>query len=75
MGSFGLLLEQENDMHTEMQFGKMLVIVHSEFSPAATETLESKIEGLLLRHIDAGKSLAISAERSEYGQQAKEVLE
>ena len=57
-------------MQTEMQFGKMLVIVHSEFSSAATETLESKIEGLLLRHIDAQKSLAISAEQSEYGQQA-----
>ena len=62
-------------MQTEMQFGKMLVIVHSEFSPAATETLESKIESLLLRHINAGKPLAISAERSENGQQAKEVLE
>ncbi len=62
-------------MRTEIQIGKTLVIVHSEFSPSATETLESKIEGLLLRHIDAGKSLAISAERSEYGQQAKEVLE
>ena len=70
-----MLLEQENDMQTEKQFGKMLVIVHSEFSPTATETLESKIEGLLLRHINAGKPLAISAERSEYGQQAKEVLE
>lgn len=57
-------------MQTEMQFGKMLVIVHSEFSSVATETLESKIEGLLLRHIDAQKSLAISAEQSEYGQQA-----
>ena len=42
---------------------------------AAKETLESKIEGLRLRHINAGKPLAISAERSEYGQQAKEVLE
>ena len=62
-------------MQTEMQFGKMLVIVHSEFSPVATETLESKIEGLLLRHIDAQKSLAISAEQSQYGQQPKEVLE
>ena len=44
-------------------------------NPAATETLESKIEGLLLRHIDAEKSLAISAEQSQYGQQPKEVLE
>ena len=62
-------------MRTEMQIGKTLVIVHSEFNPAATETLESKIEGLLLRHIDAEKSLAISAEQSQYGQQPKEVLE
>ena len=62
-------------MQTEMQFGKMLVIVHSEFSSVATETLESKIEGLLLRHIDAQKSLAISADQSQYGQQPKEVLE
>ena len=61
-------------MQTEMQFGKMLVIVHSEFSRAATETLESKIEGLLLRHINAGKPLAISAERSQYGQQARRCL-
>jgi len=56
-------------MRTEMQIGKTLVIVHSEFSSAATETLETKIEGLLLRHIDAVKSLAISAEQSQYGQQ------
>ena len=62
-------------MQTEMQFGKMLVIVRSEFSPEATETLESKIEGLLLRHINVAKTLAISEERSQYGQQAKEVLE
>lgn len=44
-------------MRTEMQIGKTLVIVHSEFSSAATETLEAKIEELLLRHIDAAKSL------------------
>ena len=62
-------------MQTEIQIGKTLVIVHSEFNPAATETLESKIEGLLLRHIDAEKSLAILAEQSQYGQQPKEVLE
>ena len=62
-------------MQTEMQIGKTLVIVHSEFSSAATETLESKIEGLLLRYINAEKSLAISAEQSQYGQQQKEVLE
>ena len=62
-------------MRTEMQIGKTLVIVNSEFSSAATETLEAKIEGLLLRHIDAAKSLAISAEQSQYGQQPKEVSE
>ena len=62
-------------MRTELQIGKTLVVVHSEFSSAATETLEAKIEGLLLKHIDAVKSLAISAEQSQYGQQQKEVLE
>lgn len=62
-------------MRTEMQIGKTLVIVHSEFSSAATETLETKIESLLLRHMDAERSLAISAEQSQYGQQHKEVLE
>ncbi len=62
-------------MRTEMQIGKTRIIVHSEFSSGATETLETKIEGLLLRHIDAEKSLAIPAEQSQYGQQPKEVLE
>ena len=62
-------------MRTELQIGKTLVVVHSEFSSAATETLEAKIEGLLLKHIDAVKSLAISAEQSQYGQQQKQVLE
>lgn len=62
-------------MRTEIQIGKTLVIVHSEFSSTATETLQSKIEGLLLRHLDAEKSLAISAGQSQYGQQQKEVLE
>ena len=62
-------------MQTEMQIGKTLVIVHSEFNSTATETLQAKIEGLLLRHLDAEKSLAIPAEQSQYGQQQKEVSE
>ena len=61
-------------MRTEMQIGKTLVIVNSEFSSAATETVGANIEGLLLRHIDAAKSLAISSEQSQYGQQPKEGL-
>jgi hypothetical protein len=68
-------IDRRNAMQTEMQIGKMFVIVHSEFNPAATETLEMKIRNLLLRHIDAEKSLAIPAEQSQYGQQPKEVLE
>ena len=35
---------------TEMQIGNTLFIVTSECSPAATETIEKKLERLIYRH-------------------------
>ena len=36
---------------TEMRFGNTLIIVTGERSPTATDTIEKKLERLILRHV------------------------
>lgn len=60
---------------TEMKIGNTLYIVRSECSPNATETLEEKLERLILRHLfdveieseTCKKPLDKSHLQSEYG--------
>ena len=41
----------ENKTVTEIRIGRTLYIVTSECSPNATETVEEKLERLILRHV------------------------
>ena len=60
---------------TETQIGNTLFIVTSECSPAATETIEKKLERLICRHFSSAKSypqerdlqLDVSTNQSEHG--------
>ena len=60
---------------TEMRFGNTLIIVTREYNPNATETIEKKLERLILRHISdkkcspfcINKPLAMCENKSEYG--------
>ena len=60
---------------TETQIGNTLYIVTSECSPAATETIEKKLERLICQHFsdaqcyppERDKSLAVYSNQSEYG--------
>ena len=60
---------------TETKIGKTLFIIASECSPTATETVEKKLERLILRHVSDTKSckykgkkpLAMYSDQSEYG--------
>ena len=60
---------------TETRFRNTLIIVTGECSPTATETIEKKLERLILRHISdkkcspfcINKPLAMCENKSEYG--------
>ncbi|GHU53414.1 hypothetical protein FACS1894132_05490 [Clostridia bacterium] len=60
---------------TETQIGKTTYIVTSECSSTASETLEKKLERLILRHVSDTESyqdssdnrLAMCPKQSEYG--------
>lgn len=60
---------------TDTRFGNTLIIVTGECSPAATETIEKKLERLILRHVsdlkcyqnDNSKSVALCTSQSEHG--------
>jgi hypothetical protein len=60
---------------TETRFGNTLVIVTAECSPTATETIEKKLERLIIRHFsdlktyqDGGANrVAMYSNQSEYG--------
>jgi len=60
---------------TEMCVGNVTYIVTSECLPTATETLEKKLERLILRHVSEkkcspfciNKPLAMCENKSEYG--------
>lgn len=60
---------------TETKIGKTLFIVTSECSPAAIETVEKKLERLILKHVSdtdsyqpkRKKQLAMYSDQSEYG--------
>ena len=60
---------------TETRIGNTLYIVTAECSPTATETVEKKLERLILRHFSDTKRLqnkdenqfAMCANQSEYG--------
>ena len=60
---------------TETQVGNALIIVTAECSSTATETIEKKLERLILRHLsdtkkcpdDRAMSLAIYPDQSQYG--------
>lgn len=60
---------------TEIPIGNTLYIVTSKCSPTATETVEKKLERLILRHVSDIKSyqserddqLAMYTNQSEYG--------
>ena len=45
----------DNKTVTETKIGNVTYIVTSECSPTATETLEKKLERLILRHISDKK--------------------
>ena len=60
---------------TETKIGNVTYIVTSECSPTATETLEKKLERLILRHVsdlksyqdDNSNDVALCAKQSEHG--------
>lgn len=60
---------------TETKIGNTRYIVTSECSPAATETIEAKLERLISRHVSDTQSypperedpLAVPPDQSEYG--------
>ncbi|MEA5050676.1 MAG: transposon-encoded TnpW family protein [Oscillospiraceae bacterium] len=64
----------DNKTVTETRIGNVTYIVTSECSPTATETVEKKLERLILRHVSDKKSyqnntdlsLAMCADKSEY---------
>ena len=65
----------DNKTVTETRIGNVTYIVTSECSPIATETVENKLERLILRHVSDKKSyqnntdlsLAMCENKSEYG--------
>ena len=65
----------DNKTVTETRIGKTLFIVTAECSPTATETLEKKLERLILRHVSDTKrfqekdenQIAMYSNQSEYG--------
>ena len=68
-----------NKTVTETQIGNITYIVTSVCSPNATETVEKKLERLILRHVSDTKSyqykcenqLAMYSKPSEYGTNTK----
>jgi hypothetical protein len=60
---------------TETHFGNTLIIVTAECSPTATETIEKKLERLIVRHFsdmkpyqdDGENRVAMYSNQSEYG--------
>lgn len=54
---------------TEMDFGKLHVVVHRVFSETSTETVVDKVRRLILQHADdpllSEKELAIAGDKSE----------
>ena len=64
----------DNKTVTEMRIGKTLYIVTAECSPTATETVEKKLERLILRRFSDTKrfqnkdenSFAMCSDQSEY---------
>ena len=68
-------LTLDNKTVTETRIGKTLFIVTAECSPTATETLEKKLERLILRHVSDTKrfqekdenQIATYSNQSEYG--------
>ena len=65
----------DNKTVTETHIGNVTYIVTSECSPTATETVEKKLERLILRHISdkkcypfcINKPLSMSENKREYG--------
>ena len=59
---------------TETRFGNTLIIVTREYNPNATETIEKKLERLILRHAsdlksyqdDNSNDVALCAKQSEH---------
>ena len=60
---------------TETRFRNTLIIVTGECSPTATETIEKKLERLILRHVsdlnnyqdDNSNDVALCGKQSEHG--------
>ena len=58
----------------ETRFGNTLIIVTREYNPTATETIEKKLERLILRHVsdlksyqdDNSNDVALCAKQSEH---------
>ena len=65
----------DNKTVTETRIGNVTYIVTSECSPTATETVEKKLERLILRHVsdkecsqkNTDLPLAMCENKSEYG--------
>ena len=65
----------DNKTVTETHIGNVTYIVTSECSPTATETVEKKLERLILRHVsdlnnyqdDNSNDVALCAKQSEHG--------
>ena len=65
----------DNKAVTETRIGNVTYIVTSECSPTASETVEKKLERLILRHVSdkkcspfyINKPLAMCENKSEYG--------
>ena len=59
----------------ETRFGNTLIIVTREYNPTATETIEKKLERLILRHVsdlnnyqdDNSNDVALCGKQSEHG--------
>ena len=65
----------DNKTVTETHIGNVTYIVTSECSPTATETVEKKLERLILRHVsdlnnyqdDNSNDVALCGKQSEHG--------
>ena len=60
------VLNEANE-RTEMDVGKIHIIVHSRYSQSATETAVDKVKKLIMQHIFDQKELDKSAENSVNG--------
>lgn len=61
------IMLNESRERTEMDVGKIHVVVNSRFSSTASETAVEKVKRLILQHIYDKKELDICAEKSVNG--------